>query len=68
MPYTTQAGVNASPKLVEPVQKALASDGLLSFRLDSPGSRSVYESREYSNTTARWPRRIVYYTLPTTTP
>ncbi|MFP2923906.1 DNRLRE domain-containing protein [Pyxidicoccus sp. 3LG] len=68
VPYTTQAGVNASPKLVEPVRQALASDGLISFRLDSPGGRSVYDSREYSNTTARWPRLIVYYALPTATP
>ncbi|NMO14250.1 DNRLRE domain-containing protein [Pyxidicoccus fallax] len=66
--YTTQAGINASPKLVDPVRQALASDGLISFRLDSPGSRSVYDSREYSNTSAHWPRLIVYYSIPTATP
>ena len=66
--YTTQVGVNSSLKFVEPVQQALGSDGMISFRLDSPGSRSVYDSREYSNTTARWPRLIVYYSLPTATP
>ncbi|MBN9686983.1 MULTISPECIES: CBM96 family carbohydrate-binding protein [unclassified Corallococcus] len=67
-PYTTQAGINASPLLVPVVQEVLSMDGLLSLRLDSPGSRSVYDSREYSNTSARWPRLIVYYTLPTATP
>ncbi|NPC80024.1 DNRLRE domain-containing protein, partial [Pyxidicoccus fallax] len=56
--YTTQAGINSSPKLVAPVQQALGSDGMISFRLDSPGSRSVYDSREYSNSSARWPQLI----------
>ncbi|NOK33946.1 DNRLRE domain-containing protein [Corallococcus exercitus] len=68
VPYITQAGVNASPLLVPVVQEALSMDGLLSLRLDSPGSRSTYDSREYSNTSARWPRLIVYYSLPTATP
>ncbi|MFP2896666.1 DNRLRE domain-containing protein [Corallococcus sp. 4LFB] len=68
VPYTTQAGINASPLLVPVVQEVLSMDGLLSLRLDSPGSRSTYDSREYSNTWARWPRLIVYYSLPTATP
>ncbi|MFB1481017.1 DNRLRE domain-containing protein [Corallococcus sp. RDP092CA] len=68
VPYTTQAGVNASPLLVPIIQEALSMEGQVSLRLDSPGSRSVYDSREYSNTTARLPRLIVYYTLPTVTP
>ncbi|RKH57319.1 CBM96 family carbohydrate-binding protein [Corallococcus llansteffanensis] len=68
VPYTTQAGINASPKLVAPVQQALYSDGMISLRLDSAGSRSLYHSREYNNTDVRWPRLLVYYTVPTSTP
>ena len=68
VPYTTQAGINASPLLVPIVQETLSMNGQLSLRLDSPGSRSVYDSRQYSNTEARWPRLIVYYSIPTATP
>ncbi|QRK06269.1 DNRLRE domain-containing protein [Archangium violaceum] len=68
VPYLTQALVNASPKLVAPVQQALASDGVISFKLDSPGSRSVYDSREYPESPARLPRLLVYYSFPTATP
>ncbi|WP_223644204.1 DNRLRE domain-containing protein [Corallococcus sp. EGB] len=68
VPYTTQAGVNASPLLVPIVQEALSMNGLVSLRLDSPGSRSVYDSRQYPNTAARQPLLIVYYSLPTLTP
>ncbi|RKH21780.1 DNRLRE domain-containing protein [Corallococcus sp. CA047B] len=68
VPYTTQAGINGSPKLVAPVQQALESDRMISLRLDSAGSRSLYHSREYTNTQVRWPRLLVYYTEPTLTP
>ncbi|RKH68983.1 CBM96 family carbohydrate-binding protein [Corallococcus aberystwythensis] len=68
VPYTTQAGINASPLLVPIVQEMLFPGGLVSFRLDSPGSRSVYDSREYTNTSARRPRLIVYYSVPPATP
>ncbi|KFE69653.1 DUF7594 domain-containing protein [Hyalangium minutum] len=62
--YATQVGINSSPKLVAPVQQALGSDGLITLRLNSPGYRTLYHSREYTETTARWPQLLVYYTLP----
>lgn len=68
VPYLTQALVNESPKLVAPVQQALASEGVISFKLDSPGSHSVYDSREYPESPARRPRLLVYYSVPTATP
>ncbi|WNG58815.1 DNRLRE domain-containing protein [Archangium gephyra] len=62
--YAIQMGINSSPKLVSPVQQALETDGLISFRLSSPGFLTRYWSREYTNTEAHWPTLLVYYYLP----
>jgi hypothetical protein len=60
-----QMGINSSPKLVAAlVQQTLETDGLISFRLSSPGFLTRYYSREYTNTTAHWPTLLVYYYLP----
>jgi hypothetical protein len=53
-------GVNADPLLIDPVQSALDSDKLISFRLYSPENLTIYRSREWGNAAQR-PRLVVQY-------
>ncbi|MDY7229395.1 DUF7594 domain-containing protein [Hyalangium rubrum] len=66
--YGIQMGINSNPLLVDPVKQAHQTDGLISFRLNSPGYLTHYYSRESSNTEIHWPTLLVYYFMPATTP
>ncbi|MDC0712740.1 DNRLRE domain-containing protein [Stigmatella sp. ncwal1] len=55
-------GVNANPALIPVVQGELDGDKQLSFRLHSPGYKTRYRSREYSNANQR-PKLVIQYEL-----
>jgi hypothetical protein len=61
--FFDQMGVNASPKLAAPVQSALGSDGLISFRLSAFGYTTNYYSREAPEASRR-PKLTVQYLYP----
>lgn len=53
-------GINASEKLLAPVLDAYNGDKLISFRLASPGYRTLYRTREFTNPDQR-PKLVLYY-------
>lgn len=53
-------GVNASEKLLAPVLDAYSGDKLISFRVASPGYRTYYRTREFTNPDQR-PKLVLYY-------
>ncbi|MCY1041579.1 DNRLRE domain-containing protein [Corallococcus sp. bb12-1] len=55
-------GVNSNPALIPVVQGELDGDKSLSFRLHSPGYKTRYRSREYSNASQR-PKLVIQYEL-----
>ncbi|WP_158625225.1 CBM96 family carbohydrate-binding protein [Corallococcus terminator] len=55
-------GVNSNPALIPVVQGELDGDKLVSFRLHSPGYKTRYRSREYSNASQR-PKLVIQYEL-----
>ncbi|NOJ96329.1 DNRLRE domain-containing protein [Corallococcus coralloides] len=60
-------GVNSNAALIPVVQGELAGDTLVSFRLHSPGYKTRYRSREYSNAAQRPALTLTYELGPVTT-
>ncbi|WP_051256624.1 CBM96 family carbohydrate-binding protein [Cystobacter fuscus] len=58
-----QVGSNSSPALLSAVQGELARDRKVSLRLNSPGYRTNYRSREYANANQR-PKLQIAYIIP----
>jgi hypothetical protein len=59
----TRAGTFSSDALRDAVQLEFSGDGQISFRLNSPGYRTYYRSREYSNVAER-PALTIEYVVP----
>ncbi|MFY0580486.1 DUF7594 domain-containing protein [Cystobacter fuscus] len=51
--FSDQVGSNSSPDLIPVAQAELVGDHQISFRLNSPGYRTNYRSREYTNANQR---------------
>ncbi|AFE05631.1 hypothetical protein COCOR_04100 [Corallococcus coralloides DSM 2259] len=60
-------GVNSHAALIPVVQGELAGDKQVSFRLHSPGYKTRYRSREYSNAAQRPALTLTYELAPVTT-
>ncbi len=58
--FTVKVGEHATAEMAAAVQAELDNDGLLSVRLNSPGYRTNYRSREYADESMR-PRLEVEY-------
>ena len=58
--YTVKTGEHSTEEMAAAVQAELDNDGLLSVRLQSPGYRTNYHSREYADASKR-PRLEVAY-------